>query len=50
MVICYINFLKLGRDDASFPSAERSFQAFAPLEEKHFWLALASASAIQCME
>ena len=29
-------FLKLARDDASFPSAERSFQALAPLKEKHF--------------
>ena len=30
-------FLKLVRDDASFPSAERPFQALAPLKEKHFW-------------
>ena len=31
------NFLKLARDEVSFPSAERSFQAVAPLIEKHFW-------------
>ena len=37
MVTCYANFLKLARDEASFPSAERSFQALAPLKEKHFW-------------
>ena len=30
-------FLKLARDDVSFPSAEKSFQALAPLKEKHFW-------------
>ena len=35
--ICYANFLKLARDEVSFPSAERSFQALAPLKEKHFW-------------
>ena len=37
MFICYANFLKLARDDARFPSAERSFQALAPQKEKHFW-------------
>ena len=31
------NFLKLARDDVSFPSTEGSFQALAPLKEKHFW-------------
>ena len=31
------NFLKLARDEVSFPSAERSFQALVPLKEKHFW-------------
>ena len=30
-------FLKLDRDEVSFPSAERSFQSLAPLKEKHFW-------------
>ena len=35
-MLCKI-FLKLARDDVSFPSAERSFQALAPLKEKHFW-------------
>ena len=35
-MLCEI-FLKLARDEVSFPSAERSFQALAPLEEKHFW-------------
>ena len=30
-------FLKLARDEVSFPSAERSFQALASLKEKHFW-------------
>ena len=35
--ICYAKFLKLARDEVNFPSAERSFQALAPLKEKHFW-------------
>ena len=30
-------FLKLARDEVSFPSPERSFQALASLKEKHFW-------------
>ena len=35
--ICYAKFfLKLARDEVSFPSAERSFQALAPLKKKHF--------------
>ena len=37
MVICYTNFLKLAKDDVSFPSAERSGHALAPLKKKHFW-------------
>ena len=37
MTICYIHFLKIVRDDASFPSTERPFQVLAPLKEKHFW-------------
>ena len=35
-MLCKI-FLKLARDEVSFPSAERSFQALAALKEKHFW-------------
>ena len=35
-MLCKV-FLKLVRGDISFPSAERSFQALAPLKEKHFW-------------
>ena len=35
-MLCKI-FFKLARDDVSFPSAERSFEALAPLKEKHFW-------------
>ena len=34
-MLCKI-FLKLARGEISFPSAERSFQALAPLKEKHF--------------
>ena len=37
MIICYIHFLKIVRDDASFRSTERPFQVLAPLKEKHFW-------------
>ena len=37
MTILYTNFLKLVRDDASFPSAERPFQTVAPLKGKQFW-------------
>ena len=37
LVICYTNCLKLARDNASFPPAARSFQASAPLKEKHSW-------------
>ena len=29
-------FLKLARDEVSFPSTERAFQALAPMKEKHF--------------
>ena len=35
-MLCKI-FLKLARNEVSFPSAEMSFQALAPLKEKHFW-------------
>ena len=34
---CCKNFLKLDRDDASFPSAERPFQILASLKYKHIW-------------
>ena len=37
MTICYIDFLKIVRDDVSFPSTERPLQVLAPLKEKHFW-------------
>ena len=37
MTICYIHFLTIVRDDASFLSTERSFQVLAPLKEIHFW-------------
>ena len=37
MTICYIHFLKIVRDVASFPSTERPFQVLVPLKEKHFW-------------
>jgi len=37
MTICYIHFLKIARDDASFRSTEIPFQVLALLKEKHFW-------------
>ena len=37
MTICYIHFVKIVRDDASFPAEERPFQVLAPRKEKHFW-------------
>ena len=37
MAICYIHFVKIVRDDASFRSTERPFEVVAPLKEKHFW-------------
>ena len=36
MIICYIQFSKIVRDDASFRSTERPFRVLAPLKEKHF--------------
>ena len=38
MTICHTHLLKVVRDDACFPSAERPFQALAPLKEKHLKL------------
>ena len=32
-----MHYLKIDRDDASFPSAKRPFQALAPLKEKYIW-------------
>ena len=35
-MLCRI-FVKLAKNEVSFPLAERSFQTLAPLKEKHFW-------------
>ena len=40
VALCYENFLKSDKEDASFPSAERPIQLLAFLKEEHFWPAL----------